>query len=244
MTKRSRNGAQTGASPCIWMEAGVIDYWLCDRAFNCETCPLDMALRGRFPDRAQPVARTPWVPPTIQFHPSHLWINPANETEWAMGLDFHALHAFTDPPTLSLPRPGRRIKTGQTLLSMLIDGDALRWPAPMDVIVLERNDNWGANARELRESPYSEGWSLLVKLPRQFERSVWLDADAIQASCAAERSALKDVCHEAAQHDTELGHTAADGGALLAPPDRLIPRPMYLTFLRKRWGLLPPESGF
>ena len=32
---------------CVWMRAGVIRFWLCDRDFDCEHCPLDAALRGR-----------------------------------------------------------------------------------------------------------------------------------------------------------------------------------------------------
>ncbi len=30
---------------CVWMTAGVIRFWLCDRGFDCENCPLDRALR-------------------------------------------------------------------------------------------------------------------------------------------------------------------------------------------------------
>jgi len=30
--------------PCIWMEAGVIDYKICDKDFECEHCELDRAL--------------------------------------------------------------------------------------------------------------------------------------------------------------------------------------------------------
>lgn len=30
--------------PCIWMLAGVLSCWLCDRDLQCETCPLDAAL--------------------------------------------------------------------------------------------------------------------------------------------------------------------------------------------------------
>lgn len=31
---------------CVWMRAGLIRFWLCDRDFDCENCPLDAALRG------------------------------------------------------------------------------------------------------------------------------------------------------------------------------------------------------
>jgi hypothetical protein len=34
-------------SKCIWMLAGVIDYKLCDREYDCEHCLLDIALHDR-----------------------------------------------------------------------------------------------------------------------------------------------------------------------------------------------------
>lgn len=32
---------------CVWMSAGLLRFWLCDRAFNCDDCPLDRALRAQ-----------------------------------------------------------------------------------------------------------------------------------------------------------------------------------------------------
>lgn len=31
---------------CVWMQAGVVGYKLCDREFDCDRCPFDAALRG------------------------------------------------------------------------------------------------------------------------------------------------------------------------------------------------------
>lgn len=31
---------------CVWMQAGVVGYKLCDREFDCDLCPFDAALRG------------------------------------------------------------------------------------------------------------------------------------------------------------------------------------------------------
>ncbi len=32
--------------PCIWMEAGIVDYKLCDRKFDCENCPFDAIMKS------------------------------------------------------------------------------------------------------------------------------------------------------------------------------------------------------
>lgn len=41
------NPDQTSSElPCVWVTAGVLSYRLCDREFDCEGCPLYLALRG------------------------------------------------------------------------------------------------------------------------------------------------------------------------------------------------------
>jgi hypothetical protein len=35
--------------PCVWMSAGLVAYKLCDRGFECESCPFDQAMRGELP---------------------------------------------------------------------------------------------------------------------------------------------------------------------------------------------------
>ena len=48
------DGGRAAASPvqCVWMQAGVVGYKLCDREFDCDRCPFDAALRGETsPDR-------------------------------------------------------------------------------------------------------------------------------------------------------------------------------------------------
>jgi hypothetical protein len=37
---------------CVWMDAGVVNYKLCDRGFDCDRCPLDQALHRRPSERS------------------------------------------------------------------------------------------------------------------------------------------------------------------------------------------------
>lgn len=43
-----RSGADRAPAelPCVWVSAGVLSYRLCDREYECEGCPLYLALRG------------------------------------------------------------------------------------------------------------------------------------------------------------------------------------------------------
>jgi glycine cleavage system H lipoate-binding protein len=224
------------------MEAGMIDYRLCDRSFDCEDCPLDQALRG---GRGAPPPRageTSPIPQTIRFHRSHLWIDEAAARgEWIMGLDHHAFLSFSTAPTFSLPRPGRTIAKGKELLALLVDDEALRWPAPEDVVVLERNDRWSKEAAALRASPYRDGWVLLVKFPQGRREDGWMNAAAMEAISRGEREALKELVFAGLNAKEPAGQTAPDGGALIIPGDRVLPLRDYLAFLRTHWCLLSAE---
>jgi hypothetical protein len=65
---------QVSSPACVWMRAGVIRFWLCDRDFDCENCPLDAALRGTRPRPEQAVPhrhRPADTLPSADPEPSH-----------------------------------------------------------------------------------------------------------------------------------------------------------------------------
>ena len=44
------NNVTEGKRPCIWMEAGVIDYKICDKDLNCQDCEFDRAMTAAATD--------------------------------------------------------------------------------------------------------------------------------------------------------------------------------------------------
>ena len=158
-----------------------------------------------------------------------------------MGLDHHAFLSFSTAPTFSLPRPGRAIAKGEELLALLVADEALRWPTPEDVVVLERNDRWSKEAAVLRASLYRDGWVLLVKFPQRPREDSWMNAAAMEAIHRTERDALKELVLAGLNATESTGETAPDGGALIVPGDKILPLREYLAFLRVQWGLLPAE---
>jgi len=224
------------------MDAGMIDYRLCDRTFDCENCPLDQAMRGGWGAPPLRAGEAGLVPESVRLHRSHLWINEATARgEWIVGLDHHAFRSFSTAPTFSLPRAGRSIHQGEELLALIVGDEALRWPAPEDVIVLERNDRWSKEAASLRASPYRDGWVLLVKIAQRPRDDRWMNAAAMEAIQRAEQEALKELVFAGLNAHESADQTAPDGGALIVPGDRVLPLRDYLAFLRRQWGLLPDQ---
>ncbi|MGB5424806.1 MAG: hypothetical protein WBN03_21745, partial [Desulfobacterales bacterium] len=42
---RRIEGFEVLENECIWMKAGVINYRLCDHAYDCNNCPFDTGMR-------------------------------------------------------------------------------------------------------------------------------------------------------------------------------------------------------
>lgn len=40
-----------GDSLCVWMRAGVVNFKLCDGAYNCLACSFDRAMREAWPQQ-------------------------------------------------------------------------------------------------------------------------------------------------------------------------------------------------
>lgn len=147
---------------CVWMNAGLLAYKLCDRNFDCEHCPLDAALRGDAGASRHdaPTHLSVTYPDDRLYTKGHTWLRSAGGSEDPMrfGIDaFAALFVGTTRHLRWRPVPNP-IGAGQTICVLeLGDGDMpLGMPVPGSVV------RWNEAVRErpesLVEDPYGEGW--------------------------------------------------------------------------------------
>jgi glycine cleavage system H lipoate-binding protein len=115
--------------PCVWVAAGVISYRPCDREYDCEGCPLYLALRGGGAGAvAAAGAETPATGPvggddpvgrylaelgagcTLHLDRAYsaegLWMDPDPSGEWRIGLDEYTLRLLQPVADVVLPRAG------------------------------------------------------------------------------------------------------------------------------------------
>lgn len=96
-----------GGQTCVWMDAGVLGYRLCDRSFDCEHCPLDAALRGACPNSARLArflcsshAPNTTFPDDRVYSLGHMWAMASAECALRVRVGIDAFIA----PIFSLPR--------------------------------------------------------------------------------------------------------------------------------------------
>jgi glycine cleavage system H lipoate-binding protein len=119
------------ALPCVWVTAGVLSYRLCDREFDCETCPLHSALRGGHPAAlAADGARAPVFGAAGGDDPVGRFL-----ATLGAGCTLHLDRAYSDDGLWMETTPSGEVRIG-------LDDYTLRLLQPVDEVVLPRIGSW------------------------------------------------------------------------------------------------------
>lgn len=159
--------------PCIWVEAGLLNYRLCDRNLDCEHCPLDAALRaGRTPRDADAGHSIPVLPatapPAIDFPADrryardHTWLQEIERSGrrrvLRLGLDGFAASVLPPPRAVSWTGVSGRRQRGERLCRLEFDEASLLIGCPIDARLRRCNPRLAGNPAALVTAPYGAGW--------------------------------------------------------------------------------------
>lgn len=151
--------------PCVWMEAGVIDYRLCNRGFDCEHCLLDAALRAPAgppdPAPAEPLRSDTLAPGTRFYTAGHAWLQPvADAAVWRFGVDAFAAALLGHVNGIRCAEPGRSLGAGDSACRIDLDAGTLSIEAPVPCRVLRPNSALAGRPEMVIRDPYDAGWIL------------------------------------------------------------------------------------
>jgi glycine cleavage system H protein len=159
--------AAVEARPCVWMSAGLISYRLCDRDYECESCPLDAALRGAAelspcPRRwASAAEATTAVPADRRYAPGHLWVREVGDEQSArcrVGVDAFAASVMGSVTAVRVGRLGRMLERGDLLCEADIGLGLVGLAVPVCGHVVRVNPLLQDSPTEVVRDPYDRGW--------------------------------------------------------------------------------------
>ena len=186
--KRNTEGGQErqtgdGFLECVWMLAGVVDFKLCDREYDCENCPLDRGItQGNRRRRAQALAPIRKgteqsgesadaqlnvhgyaAPPTLFYHPRHVWARIEEAGRVRIGLDDFGQKLTGRVYSVTLPAPGTEVngschswkiahRAGETALTIPVSG-----------VVEESNDRLAQQPSLVNREPYGAGAAFVLR---------------------------------------------------------------------------------
>lgn len=176
-----------GGQTCVWMDAGVMGFRLCDRGYDCENCPLDAALRGVSPvsgrlsrlaaDRGPPVTT---FPDDRLYSPGHTWVLIADQRSLRVrvGIDGFAAPLLGRPTRVEPLGETDEPSDGGSLCLLEVQDGWLAIGSPIRGRVVRWNADAVESASLIASDPYGEGWLAELVVPSREALSGLMLGDA------------------------------------------------------------------
>jgi glycine cleavage system H protein len=156
----------TEQHPCVWMCAGLISYRLCDRDYDCESCPLDAALHApalrSHPRPHVSAAETATaVPRDRRYAEGHTWVQELTARDGArcrLGIDAFAAAIIGTATGLRCAEADRVLERGDRLCDLDIGLGLLSVGAPVNGRLVQLNPLLRGRPNEVVHEPYGAGW--------------------------------------------------------------------------------------
>jgi glycine cleavage system H lipoate-binding protein len=173
---------------CVWFDANVIEYKLCDRQMECDKCPLHQSIQcivktaGPKEFEGDNLLTVEQVNSRMEIDPSiiidgflssiptnifpkdrrygkgHSWIMEQSQGKYRMGIDHIAASLLTDAVTIVEPQVPMRVERDSLFSWIVLWGGAVGLHSPIRCTVMGTNDCLKENPALLLQHPYSTGW--------------------------------------------------------------------------------------
>jgi glycine cleavage system H lipoate-binding protein len=232
-----------GEIRCVWMDAGLVSYQLCERKLECDECPLDIALRQPFNDHQgvhsmrAALARdrgTPGVHGGMLYGRKHVWVRAGAEHSVRIGIEPGLASVLISPKAIVLPAVGEHVVRNKVCAWIVIEGGTLPIVSPISGTVCLTNTYLAENPHAVCMSPLGQGWLFELTV----ERAVESDSDLLPVAEAAhffaedERRFQGLLSAELARGGEVVGQTLADGGQVLSNLPEILGPTKYFRLVR------------
>jgi len=156
----------SGELSCIWVLAGVLSYKLCERDYQCDTCPLDIEMRHLYSTTSSLLTPRESVDLGEFCHyPSHAWVKPLSGDRALVGIDQFLSALVSGIDGVLLPRIGQKVLHSSWLAKFVVEDELVTLNAPIGGTVLNVNYRVIARPEILTTSAYGDGWLVEMKAP-------------------------------------------------------------------------------
>jgi len=250
---------------CVWMELGIVSYKICDRNFQCETCPLDVGLRGDKSLRnhslqepqetaeanSRPLSFSQQSDSSLDhflkfkedkncyIHPSHCWINVLSDNQAKIGIDNVVATTLGSIDDIVLPMPDEAINRGDEIGQIIQCEHIFSIVSPISGQVIKINDELADFPNELTLDPFEKGWMVLI-LPDNLKQDLKYcrSGDALFSWYLKELKWLESNLVKGFQQNPEgLGFTLNDGGEISRNLRNYLPQEKYRKLVLSLLGM-------
>lgn len=243
---------------CVWMDAGMLSFKLCDRYFDCDRCPVDAIFRGDRPLSPPPAASPPlsvlvdlpgdldpaWIPllrPLAECHldrdlaysTRHLWARELGDRQVMVGLDDCLLRLLPEETSIVLRALDSTVDKGEPLGWAYAGPSALPLPAPASGRLVRRNTTDPAPLSFFRET-HPSPWLVMLD---EAEPDSLCDVEEAARATASDLTSLTVALSAALREmSADPGPCLNDGGTPVASCAEALGLPRYMDILTRILG--------
>jgi glycine cleavage system H lipoate-binding protein len=103
------------------------------------------------------------APSDVMFHPGHGWARVDSSDTVTVGMDDFAAKLLGAADSISLPKPGSKVKQGSLGWGFKTDSRVIHMLSPVEGEVIEVNEAVSNSPGAAFEDPYGSGWLFRVK---------------------------------------------------------------------------------
>ena len=234
---------------CVWMEAGVLFYRLCNRKLDCDSCPLDAAMHRRGAATAESISAGSSgafdaglqnaLLEGLRYSGGHWWALRLKEHLFRLGIEPGLAEVLPDIKGLVLPSPKQRLRKGQACIWVVLDGGALPLEAPLDGVVLAVNPDLVDRPFLLCQEPFHGGWLCDMEADDEAVAAAGLmSADEARMKYEADQSRFSaSLTAASGGRRSTVGITLADGGQRPRNIADMLGPNRYLALVRRLCSL-------
>ena len=209
-------------SPCIWMSAGILSYKLCERKYECDTCPIDIALRKESQDFQKRKKNSEHLKLRSQktldsdnlYSLNHYCAKKINDNHYRIGLEPLLAKILIKIRGIALPSVGQYITTGSPAGWILFTAGTLPIYSPVSGRITITNTNLLTNPHYIQKSPENSGWLYeIISAPDFSTDKYLLRSEEAEESYLHDFQTFKDTLTTSlGKNFAEVGPTLMDGG--------------------------------
>jgi glycine cleavage system H protein len=257
----SYNIIPEGESHCVWMDAGFINYKLCDSNFDCDSCPFDLVtkhrqqgLGGRRTAQSGRVAGADESPETILeqmivewlkplkdaalpndrlYFRNHLWLQRMDDGQCKVGIDGYLAQLLSPLTGAVVINTPVRIQKDSPFAWLIRDHETFSLHSSMAGAVTATNTAVAARPSTLTADPYNHGW-LMMLTPRdgEVESAGAYGSDPFHPYLQNDIARLESLLNSRrGKLRREIGASRFDGGVRVETIEQFLGKKCYLRLL-------------
>jgi glycine cleavage system H lipoate-binding protein len=261
--KSTQSVIPQGELRCVWMDAGVTGFKLCDQEFRCEFCEFNNTIQKRQIGTVNPhneekpvipmeektmTADTLFrntlknyldglhavaVPQDRMYNRSHYWVQENKTGEYRIGINHIIANFFQPILSIVVSKAPSSIRRHDPFCWIILPGGAITLRSPIDATICKFNPALQQKPNLMGMSPFYEGWIMEITTKTKGLNGFSSAHDSRQNTERTMRNIEHSFTHAFRHNHPSAGTTLFDGGIGVNSIESILGPKVYLEVVNR-----------